>query len=52
VYEVPNAIPQPLPPNNRPPGVVLGIVISVLAAGASAAWLRLYTIESGEAPSS
>jgi len=45
VYEVPHAIPQPQPPNDRPSGVVLGVVISLLAAGASAAWLRLYVIE-------
>lgn len=45
VYEVPNAIPQPLPPNHHPPGLILGFVISLLAAAASAGWLRLYTIE-------
>ena len=47
VYEVPNAIPHPLPPNHRPPGLILGAVISLLAAAASAVWLRLYAIESG-----
>jgi hypothetical protein len=52
VYEVPNAVPQPLPPNNRPPGLILGAVISLLAAAASATWLRLYTIESSKALSS
>lgn len=49
VYEVPNAVPMPLPPNNRPPGLVLGAIISIFAAAASAVWLRLYTIESSGA---
>jgi hypothetical protein len=44
VYEVPNAIPQPLPANDPPPGLILGLVISLVALLASAAWLRLYTI--------
>lgn len=46
VYEVPNAEPMPTPPNNRPPGMVLGMVISLIAIFASAGWLRLYTIAS------
>jgi hypothetical protein len=46
VYEVPNAVPQPLPPNNSPTAVILGVVISLIAAAASAAWLRLYSIPS------
>jgi hypothetical protein len=45
VYEVPGAIPQPLPANNVPPGLILGAVISLLAVAASIGWLRLYTIE-------
>ncbi|HVE72061.1 MAG TPA: hypothetical protein VNI54_11895 [Thermoanaerobaculia bacterium] len=44
VYEVPNAVPIPMPPNHRPPGFVAGAVISLLAALATAVWLRLYTI--------
>jgi hypothetical protein len=44
VYEVPNAVPMPMPVNNRPPGLVAGAVISLLAALATAGWLRLYTI--------
>ena len=44
VYEVPNAEPVPMPPNHRPPGLFLGLVVSLLAAVAAAAWLRLYTI--------
>jgi uncharacterized protein YjeT (DUF2065 family) len=46
VYEVPNAVPVPMPPNNRPPGLLLGLVISVIAAVASAGWLRLYRLSS------
>lgn len=46
VYEVPNAEPMPTPPNQRPAGMVLGMVISLIAVFASAAWLRLYTIPS------
>ena len=44
VYEVPDAIPQPLPPNHVPAGLIVGIAISLLAAAASAAWLRLYKV--------
>jgi hypothetical protein len=44
VYEVPNAQPAPIPANHRPPGLVLGIVISLIALLATAGWLRLYTI--------
>lgn len=46
VYEVPNALPISLPTNESPPGLILGAVISLLAAAASAVWLRLYSIES------
>lgn len=46
VYEVPNAEPMPTPPNQRPAGMVLGMVISLIAIFASAGWLRLYTIPS------
>jgi hypothetical protein len=48
VYEVPNAQPAPLPPNARPPGLVLGLVISLLAMSATAVWLRLYTLPVSE----
>ncbi|HEX6086256.1 MAG TPA: hypothetical protein VF266_17125 [Thermoanaerobaculia bacterium] len=44
VYEVPNARPVPMPANARPPGLVLGMVISLVALLATAGWLRLYTI--------
>ncbi|HUR82569.1 MAG TPA: hypothetical protein VM733_17530 [Thermoanaerobaculia bacterium] len=44
VYEVPNATPAPMPPNARPRALVAGLVISLLAALATAVWLRLYTI--------
>ncbi|HEX6098524.1 MAG TPA: hypothetical protein VF432_19565 [Thermoanaerobaculia bacterium] len=50
VYEVPDAIPQPLPANNVPPGLILGVVISLLAAAASIGWLRLYTIAPSREP--
>ncbi|HEX7707191.1 MAG TPA: hypothetical protein VF701_12100 [Thermoanaerobaculia bacterium] len=45
VYEVPDAVPAPLPANDRSPGAAPGAVISLLALFASAAWLRLYTID-------
>jgi hypothetical protein len=44
VYEVPNARSVPMPANARPPGLVLGMVISLVALLATAGWLRLYTI--------
>ena len=44
VYEVPNAQPVPMPLNTRPPGLILGLVISLLAILATAVWLRLYTL--------
>lgn len=44
VYEIPQARPVPIPSNNLPPGLILGFVITLLAAGAIAAWLRLYTL--------
>jgi hypothetical protein len=44
VYEVPNAQPVPMPLNARPPGLILGLVISLLAMLATAVWLRLYTL--------
>lgn len=50
VYEVPNAMPVPLPTNELPPGLILGAVISLLAAAASAVWLRLYTIPAATQP--
>jgi hypothetical protein len=36
------AIPRPLPPNQRPPRLPAGIVITVLAILGSVVWLRLY----------
>ena len=48
VYEVPNAVPQPLPTNTLPPAIILGLVISAIAAAASIAWLRLYRIPAPE----
>jgi hypothetical protein len=51
VYEIAGVAPTPLPPNNRPAGFMVGFVISLLAALASAAWLRLFRIEApGNAP--
>jgi hypothetical protein len=44
VYEVPNAVPMPMPPNHRPPGLFLGMAITLIAIALSAGWLRLYTI--------
>jgi uncharacterized membrane protein YeaQ/YmgE (transglycosylase-associated protein family) len=44
VYEVPNARPMPMPPNARPPGLLLGMAISLVALFATAGWLRLYTL--------
>lgn len=44
VYEVPNAQPAPMPANARPPGLLLGMVISAVALFATAAWLRLYML--------
>jgi hypothetical protein len=46
VYEVPNATPMPMPPNNRPPGLIAGAVVTLIALFASAVWLRLYTLGS------
>ena len=48
VYEVPNATPMLLPPNNRPNGLIVGAVISLIALFASAVWLRLFTLPSPE----
>jgi uncharacterized membrane protein YeaQ/YmgE (transglycosylase-associated protein family) len=49
VYEVPNAQPVPMPPNHRPPGLILGMIITLLAAAATAGWLRLYTLRAPDA---
>jgi hypothetical protein len=46
VHEIPHARPQPMPVNERPRGLIAGLVISLLAAAASAGWLRLYTLQS------
>jgi hypothetical protein len=50
VYEVPNAVPRPMPPNDRSPGVLAGAIISMLAFLASAGWLRLYLLEPAAIP--
>jgi hypothetical protein len=60
VYEVPNATPMPIPPNNRPAGLIAGAIVTLIALFASAVWLRLYTLgapvilsrEDGEGPPS
>lgn len=44
VYEVPNAQPVPMPANQRPRGLILGMVLSLIAACATAVWLRLFTL--------
>jgi hypothetical protein len=49
VYEVPHAQPVPMPPNHRPRGLILGMVLTLLAGLATAVWLRLFTLP---APSS
>lgn len=48
VYEVPNAVPQPLPANHSPPGLILGLVLSLIALAGSAAWLRLFALPAPE----
>jgi hypothetical protein len=51
VYEIPGVAPTPIPPNHRPAGLMVGLVISLLAMLASAAWLRLYLLEEpGDTP--
>jgi hypothetical protein len=44
VQELTAAIPVAPPPNRRPRGFVFGAIVSILAALAAAAWLRLYTL--------
>jgi len=50
VYEIEGAVPSPLPQNRRPAGFVAGLVVSFIAFLASAAWLRLYLIETPKVP--
>jgi hypothetical protein len=50
VYEVPDAIPHALPANRRPAGFVAGLVITILAAAASAVWLRLFLLQPADTP--
>lgn len=50
VYEVPNAIPQALPANHRPTGLLAGLAISLLAILFSAVWLRLFLLEPAAIP--
>jgi len=50
VYEIDGIAPLPLPPNKRPAGLIAGLVISLLAALASAAWLRLFLIDAPVTP--
>lgn len=45
VYELQDPQPVPPPANHRPAGLIVGLVISAAAFLASAAWLRLYTLE-------
>lgn len=52
VYEVPDARSKPIPPNLRPPGLYAGMIVSLIALIASAAWLRLYTLAPPESPRS
>ena len=44
VYELPSAIPPPIPQNDMPPRMLVGAIVSLLALAGSAAWLRLYTL--------
>ena len=51
VYEIDGVAPSPLPSNRRPAGFAVGLSISLIAVLASAAWLRLYLIQTpSEAP--
>lgn len=45
VQELEGAVAVPMPPNEPPRGILVGAVISLLAALAGAAWLRLYALE-------
>jgi len=45
VEELPGAVRTPLPPNLLPPQIFTGLIVSLLALIASAAWLRLYLLE-------
>ena len=47
VYEVPDAVPLPLPVNSRPTGIIAGIAISMLAFVASLGWLQLFRLPEG-----
>jgi len=44
IQELPGAVPLAPPQNRMPRGVLFGAVVSLLAALAAAAWLRLYTL--------
>jgi hypothetical protein len=44
IYELPGAVPVAIPANRPPRGFAFGAIVSILAAIASAAWLRLYTL--------
>jgi predicted small integral membrane protein len=49
VYEIAGVAPTPIPPNHRPAGFTVGLVISLVAVLASAAWLRLFLLKSPSA---
>jgi hypothetical protein len=44
VIELANAPTVPMPPNEPPPGLVTGAVVSLIAMVAALAWLRLYKL--------
>jgi hypothetical protein len=50
VYEVRDAIPLAMPANAPPPGLLAGVIISLIALIASAGWLRLYKVPISRVP--
>jgi hypothetical protein len=50
VTEIPNTIPQPIPANNRPAGIELGAMLSLIAFVLCIGWLRLYRSTSDAIP--
>lgn len=46
VYEIATAIPQSLPANEPPSGLLVGGVITLIAAAAGYIWLQLFTTDS------
>lgn len=49
VYELANAVAPPTPANRRPAGFTAGLIVSLLAACASWAWLRRFS-KAGDPP--